>query len=189
MKTIKLTFIKALFSMLALLLSSLSFSHHSTSEFSTLRGEMEGRLIQLSWRSPHPGLTFQSASTGALWHVQLPGTIRSLAENGITESSFEIGQTFKVAGLESSRTQNSLQATQLIFADGNAFMLKPDSQSLGAHNLEIVSDAAIADNVMISDLSNYISLSNKLYLLFSAFIALLAAYALLAFRNKPLQIQ
>ncbi len=115
MNIMKSTLIKPLISLFAIFLSSLSFAHHSTTEFTNTRVEMEGQLVQLSWRNPHPSLTFQSLTTGEFWNIQLPGTIESLSARGITSDSFTIGQSLNIAGQLSGRSENFYKAPMLYF--------------------------------------------------------------------------
>ena len=187
MNIMKITLIKSLISLLAILLSSLSFAHHSSTEFTNARVEMEGRLIQVSWRNPHPSLTFQSANTGELWNIQLPGTIESLSARGITLNTFVIGQNLNIAGLPSRRLDNFLQVTHVLLPDGKELILKAGSQPVWTQSIEIVNEALIANDVITSDISGNILINDKIFIIFSIFIALMSAFAISTFRVKSLQ--
>lgn len=185
---LKKSFITTLVAVLVVsLLPTLVLAHHSSSEFTPARIELEGQLLQLSWRNPHPSLTFQSSNTEELWNIQLPGTIESLSAIGITANSFEVGQNVKIAGLVSNRIENYLQGTHVLFSSGNELMLKPNLQALWTQPVEIINEAAsLSDEIILEESAN-LAISYKFFLILSILIGLTAAYSLKTFKMKNLQ--
>lgn len=187
MNIMKIKIIKPLISLFAILLSSLSFAHHSSTEFTNVRATLEGQLIQVAWRNPHPSLTFQSSSTEELWSLQLPGTIESLSATGITADSFIIGQSLNIAGLLSGRSDNFLQITNMLLPDGNELILKTGLQPVWTQAVEIMDEALISNNVIASDISNRILINDRLFIILGMFIALISAYFISMFRVKSMR--
>lgn len=186
---IKNTFIKTLVAIVFVsLMPSLSLAHHSSSEFSNARVELEGTLLQVSWRNPHPSLTFQLASTGELWNIQIPGTIESLTASNITANSFEIGQTINIAGLISTRTDNYVQGTHILFSNGKELLLKEGLQPLWTQPAETMSQTIATNNVILLDGASNAAYSYKWLLSFSIIAGLLSICAHIAFRNNKSQL-
>ena len=176
--------IKSLISILILtLFPALTMAHHSSSEFTNTRIELQGYLIQVSWRNPHPSLTLQLLNTEELWNIQIPGTIESLRANNITENSFEIGQSIKITGLTSSRTVNYLQGTHVLFPNGSELILKKSLQPFWTEPNEILSEKTIVNNVITLEKSTYFS---KFFLMLSISLGLIYVYNLRAQKNKNL---
>lgn len=185
---INISFVKTLVAVVLIsLMPTLGLAHHSSSEFTPARIELEGTLLQLSWRNPHPSLTFQSSNTEALWNIQLPGTIESLSALGITADSFEIGQIVNIAGLASNRIENYIQGTHVLFPNGNELILKQGLQPLWTQPVEIISEAAILSDAIIIEESVNFAISNKFFLILSIFFGLTAAYSLKTIKMKNLQ--
>jgi hypothetical protein len=187
MNITKITLSKSFTLLFAILLSSLSFAHHSSSEFSNANVEMEGQLRQINWRNPHPSLTFQSSKTEELWSLQLPGTIESLSARGISLDSFVIGQSLNISGLISRRSGNLLQLTHVLLPQGNELTLKAGIQPAWAQPNAIETQILVADDFAASELSSNISMTDKIFILFGIFIALVSAYVISTFRVKSLQ--
>lgn len=185
---INISFVKTLVAVVLIsLMPTLGLAHHSSSEFTPARIELEGTLLQLSWRNPHPSLTFQSSNTEALWNIQLPGTIESLSALGITADSFEIGQIVNIAGLASNRIENYIQGTHVLFPNGNELILKQGLQPLWTQPVEIIREAAILSDAIIIEESVNFAISNKFFLILSIFFGLTAAYSLKTIKMKNLQ--
>lgn len=182
---IKNTFIKKIVAVVFFsLMPSLTLAHHSSSEFTNARIELEGTLLQVSWRNPHPSLTFQLASTGELWNIQLPGTIESLRANNITTNSFEPGQNINIAGLISTRIDNYIQGTHVLFSNGEELILKQGLQPLWTQVTETISQAPITNNVIILEEPINAAFNYKWLLSFSIITGLLSICGLITFRNN-----
>ena len=185
---IKNTFIKTLVAVVFVsLMPSLAFSHHSSSEFSNARVELEGTLLQVSWRNPHPSLTFQLAGTGELWNIQIPGTIESLTADNITASSFEVGQSINIAGLISTRIENYVQGTHVLFSNGEELLLKQGLQPLWTQPNEIMSQAITTNTMIILDEPINAAFNYKWLLSISIIAGLLSICGLITYRNNKLQ--
>ncbi len=188
MQRINFTLPKLMLSIVAILLSSLSFSHHSPSEFSNSSLEVEGTLVQVRWRNPHPSLTFKSSSTQELWSIQLPGNIASLSADGITKSSFLIGQSLRIAGLESPRSENYMQATNILFPAGNELVVKPGAQALWIDAPKLVNKKLISNELITSATSNTFQINLKMFLILFVFASISSAYLLMPRRNKSAEV-
>ena len=170
------------------LLPSLGLTHHSSSEFTPTRIELEGTLLQVSWRNPHPSLTFQLSNTAELWNIQIPGTIESLTALGLTASSFEVGQSVNIAGLASNRIENYLQGTNVLFPNGKELVLKQGFQPLWTQAVEVIAEATMAttDEIVLKEPAN-LAINYKLFIILSIFAGSIAVYSLSFFKKKNLQ--
>lgn len=159
-------------------LPTLGLAHHSSSEFTAIRIELEGTLLQVNWRNPHPSLTFQSAATAELWNIQLPGTIEALSEKGITANSFEIGQSVKIAGLTSNRIEHYLQGTNVLFSNGSELVLKQGVQPRWTQAVEVLSEV-----MPVAEPTN-LAINYKLIIILSLFTASVVTFSLSFFKKK-----
>jgi len=184
----KNTLIKTIMLVLSVtLFPSFGLAHHSSSEFTNTRIELEGTLLQVSWRNPHPSLTFQLSNTGELWNIQIPGTIESLPAIGITASSFKIGQNVNIAGFASSRIENYLQGTHVLFSNGKEVILKQGLQPLWTQPTAIMNEVIITSDTIILEEPVTLAINYKLLIMLSIFAGLLSIYGIKSFKKKSLQ--
>jgi hypothetical protein len=118
--------------LIALSLWALSASaHHSHAEFSSELLTVEGELISIAWRNPHPAMVLQVSSQGtdATWHVQVLGNINGLRRTGVTGEIFTVGEQIRITGQVSRRRADLLLATLARLADGSEAVLGPDEST------------------------------------------------------------
>ena len=103
-------------------------AHHSRAEYSD-DVEIEGKLVRLLWRNPHPGFTIEVNEDGKIetWLVEGWSSLYTFDRAGITQDRFEEGDTIRVAGLISTRRSGRMLATHILLADGTEAILKRDA--------------------------------------------------------------
>jgi len=108
-------------------------THHSHAEFSDETREIEGELLSVTWRNPHPAMTL-SVTTGGReesWQIQVLGNVNGLHRDGVTGERFVVGERMRITGYVSDRRDGVLLATLARFENGAATVLGPD-ESTGA---------------------------------------------------------
>lgn len=105
-----------------LALAPASWAHHSQSEFdSKLIVEVEGRVTQLDWRSPHARLYVDVISeSGAVvnWNFELPSPV-TLMRRGWKRDSLKPGDHVKVKGARARNFPTIAYANTIRDANGN----------------------------------------------------------------------
>jgi hypothetical protein len=106
-------------------------AHHSHAEFADESQVIDGELVTIAWRNPHPAMTIRSGSGAGetLWTVQVLGNINGLRRNGITEDIFRIGEAVRIAGQVSRRRAGLLLGTRVEFSDGSVAIIGPDEST------------------------------------------------------------
>lgn len=104
-------------------------AHHSRAEYSAEVQEIEGTLVEVLWRNPHPGFTIEVDEDGEVktWKVEGWSSLYTFDRADITRNRFELGDTLRVAGLESTRRPGRLLGTHILLADGTEAVLKRDA--------------------------------------------------------------
>ncbi len=103
-------------------------AHHSHAEFSSELQVVEGELLSIAWRNPHPAMTL-SVSNGDVeetWQIQVLGNINGLRRDGVTGDLFAVGERVSITGQVSRRRPALLLAKHVVFADGGEALLGPD---------------------------------------------------------------
>ncbi|MAM70249.1 MAG: hypothetical protein CMP91_03785 [Gammaproteobacteria bacterium] len=185
---IKKALIKILIIYLSAIFPSFALAHHAPAEFTNTRIELEGTLLQVSWRNPHPGLNIQLSDTGAMWTVQIPETIRSLTENSITASTFEIGQTIKIVGFTSRQNENFLQGTHVLLPDGQELILQAGLQNFRSQTAESINNITITNGAISEEARPDLSAPIKIFIIFSLFVCLLSMAYFRSHKNRRLQV-
>ncbi len=106
-------------------------SHHSHAEFSSELQVIEGELLSVAWRNPHPAMTLRVSNDGTeeSWQVQVLGNINGLRRDGVTGEIFTVGERVSITGQPSRRRAGLLLATHVEFADGSEALLGPDEST------------------------------------------------------------
>jgi hypothetical protein len=106
-------------------------AHHSHAEFSNELQVVEGELLSIAWRNPHPAMTLRVSNDGAeeTWQVQVLGNINGLRRDGVTGDIFTVGERVSITGQSSRRRAGLLLATHVVFADGSEALLGPDEST------------------------------------------------------------
>lgn len=106
-------------------------AHHSHAEFDDETRQIEGELVAVTWRNPHPAMTVRVTANGReqLWQIQVLGNVNGLNRDGVTGERFVVGEQVRITGHVSSRREAVLLATHARLADGTQTVLGPDESS------------------------------------------------------------
>ena len=110
---------------LLLLALSLDLSaHHSRAEYVEAI-EIEGKLVDILWRNPHPGFTIEVEENGQVisWILEGWSSLNGFNRAGITRERFQLGDTIKVFGRISERRAGRILSTHILLADGTEAVL------------------------------------------------------------------
>jgi hypothetical protein len=112
-------------------LSSIVLAHHSvnvTFDASQLN-ELEGEIVDLSWRNPHITFTLAVDDGGnqTTWEIETHSVSILRRMEGIDQNMFQIGEKVKVAGHPSRNDANQLFVLNVLFANGQEVVLQPGS--------------------------------------------------------------
>jgi len=105
-------------------------AHHSRAEYTEPPLEIEGKLVGVLWRNPHPAFTVET--TGAdgrtiTWEVEGWSALYTFERAGIGPERFAQGDVIRVLGLPSGRRPGRMLATNILLADGTEAVLKRDA--------------------------------------------------------------
>ena len=116
--------------LLLFVVPAITSAHHSRAEYSAEVQEIEGELVEVLWRNPHPGFTIEVNEGGQVrtWNVEGWSSLYTFDRAGITRDRFELGDTLRVAGLESTRRPGRILGTHILLADGTEAVLKRDAE-------------------------------------------------------------
>lgn len=127
MKTLWRSSLAALSAMLVgMLLSTSASGHHSFAKFDQSRTlELEGEVVDVSWRNPHVHLTVRGRAEGGpvrTWDLETssPGILRRM---GVDARMVEAGSHVRVAGNPAVDGGAELFAQNVLLADGRELLL------------------------------------------------------------------
>jgi hypothetical protein len=131
-------------------------AHHSRAEYSEEAIEIEGKLVRVLWRNPHPGFTVETVGADGrvdTWEVEGWSSLYTFDRARITRDRFADGDTVRVVGLPSARRPGRLLGTHILLADGTEAVMKRDAdphwtQSAhlgGRDNWDVETQTAIVD--------------------------------------------
>jgi len=118
----------AIFSLSFLLLPVVASAHHSRAEFAPEDQEIEGEIVAIAWRNPHPVLTVKivnDAGEEELWDVEGWQSANSLIRKGVTGDVFTVGQHVRAAVRVSGRRDRLMLGTSISLGDGTQAVLRP----------------------------------------------------------------
>ncbi|MDE0003872.1 MAG: DUF6152 family protein [Rhodospirillaceae bacterium] len=95
-------------------------AHHSRAHYTGEVRELRGEVVRLRWGNPHTAVMLDAVSDSGeatTWRIDFLGT------RGLSREALEAGQRLTLAGIESSRGQGDLLATNVLLADGTELML------------------------------------------------------------------
>jgi len=101
-------------------------AHHSRFEFSDEVIELEGQVVDIIWRNPHPEFTMQVSSEGGAterWQVQIFTSVRGLQRMGVDPDLLQVGANIRLAGSPSTRAENYMLGTNVLRTDGLELVL------------------------------------------------------------------
>ena len=109
--------------------STNSIGHHSRAEFSSEIRVIEGSILSVHWRNPHPQIMLRvldDAGQQETWDIAVWGAANLLNRLGVTGDLLNVGDRVKVAGQVSSRREYYFQGTNLLLPGGLELILQPN---------------------------------------------------------------
>ena len=106
-----------------------SISHHSRAEFSGEVRVIEGSILSVHWRNPHPRIVLKvldDAGQQETWDIKAWGAANLLNRLGVTGDLLSVGDHVKVAGQVSSRREYYFQGINLLLPSGLELILQPN---------------------------------------------------------------
>ncbi len=108
--------------LVAACISSLAVAHHSLAPFfdRTSSAELEGVVDAVHWRNPHLRITLSvvnESGEAESWQLE-GGSVNELQRRGYSADTFPVGQTVRVAGMNSLSGANLLAVTNVLLPDG-----------------------------------------------------------------------
>ena len=100
-------------------------AHHSTTHFSSDFTEMEGTLVNLSWRNPHIYFHLEVVEQGGatrIWEMEA-GTIYMIGRGGVTRDMFTVGDRIRVAGNMSTVYDDKFWLTNVLLPEGREVLV------------------------------------------------------------------
>ena len=104
-------------------------AHHSRAHFSDEISELEGELVEIVWRNPHPGFTLRTVGDDGqeeLWSMET-AALYTLRRGGITADLFHVGDRVRVAGQKSLYEARDLVVTNMLLPSGREVMTIPSA--------------------------------------------------------------
>jgi hypothetical protein len=104
-------------------------AHHSGSEYDRTTVEVEGTLVELSWRNPHVHFGVRTTKDGkpVVWDIEA-NSVSILSRTDANPNNLKVGDRIKVAGAPSRRTPNKMWASNILPASGREVVLGPGIQ-------------------------------------------------------------
>jgi hypothetical protein len=110
----------------AALLPNSATAHHSYSEYDDTKSvEVEGKLVEVAWQNPHARILVESvdaAGTRMTWDVESAG-LNNFRRMNVPLEIFEVGDTVKIAGWPSKRSNARMYGTNLLADDGRELVM------------------------------------------------------------------
>ena len=106
----------------------LAGAHHSRAEFSDEMIEVEGEIVDVAWRNPHPVITIRAVDDGGaekLWRIESWQSANSLDRKGLPGATFQLGDRVTVAGQASQRRSDVFLGMNVRLSDGAEAVLRP----------------------------------------------------------------
>jgi hypothetical protein len=108
------------------LIAPSAHAHHSYSEYDDTKSvEVEGKLVEVAWRNPHARILVESvdaAGARVTWDIESAG-LNNFRRMNVPLEIFAVGDTVKVAGWPSKRSNLRMYGTNLLAADGRELVM------------------------------------------------------------------
>ncbi len=107
-------------------------AHHSRATYSDEVRELEGELLSVIWRNPHPAFTLKTVTAEGqeeIWRIEAFGSVYLLGRTGVTRDRFKIGDHVKLAGRPSIRGPREFLGTHMLLSDGLEVILDMGGES------------------------------------------------------------
>ncbi len=128
-----------------LVLPAIASAHHSRAEFATEVLEIEGELISVAWRNPHPVITLKivnDAGEEEIWNVEGWQSANSLMRKGLTADAFTVGDRVRAAVQVSNRRERLLLGTSISLGNGTQALLRPGYAPFWADQVVVGSESS-----------------------------------------------
>jgi len=103
-----------------------SNAHHSYSEYDDTKSvEVEGKLVEVAWQNPHARILVESvdaAGARVTWDIESAG-LNNFRRMNVPLEIFAVGDTVKVAGWPSKRSNVRMYGTNLLADDGQELVM------------------------------------------------------------------
>ena len=109
--------------------STNSMGHHSRAEFSSDVRVIEGDILSVHWRNPHPRIMLKvlnDAGQQETWDIKAWGAANLLNRLGVTGDLLNVGDRVRISGQVSSRRKYYFQGTNLLLPSGLELILQPN---------------------------------------------------------------
>ena len=119
------TMIRFILTGLLLAISVSAQAHHSMTHFEEAVTEMEGVLVDISWRNPHVFFFLETEEANGekkTWEMEA-GTIYVLGRAGVTRDLFTLGETVRVAGNRSGVYDDKFWVENILTENGNEVLV------------------------------------------------------------------
>ena len=126
-------------------LPAIASAHHSRAEFTTEIQEIEGELVAVAWRNPHPVLTLKvvnDAGEDEIWGVEAWQSANALTRKGVTSDVFTVGARIRAAVQTSNRREYLMLGTSISLGDGTQAVLRPGFEPFWADQSVLGSETA-----------------------------------------------
>lgn len=100
-------------------------AHHSMTHFENAISEMEGVLVDISWRNPHVFFFVETEEPNGekkVWELEA-GTIYVLGRAGVTRDLFTIGERVRIAGNKSAIYDDKFWVENILTENGNEVLV------------------------------------------------------------------
>jgi len=119
------------------LLPNCGAAHHSYSEYDDTKSvEVEGKLVEVAWQNPHARIRVESvdaAGARVTWDIESAG-LNNFRRMNVPLEIFAVGDTVKVAGWPSKRSNDRMYGTNLLADDGRELVMWRYSKPLWSAN-------------------------------------------------------
>ena len=105
-----------------------SMSHHSRTEFSSEVRILEGLILSVHWRNPHPRIALKvlnDSDQEEIWEIKAWGAANLMNRLGVTGDLLKVGDYVKIAGQASTRREYYLQGTNVLLPSGLELIMQP----------------------------------------------------------------
>lgn len=96
-------------------------AHHSRAEFGDEVTELTGELVRVFWRNPHAGLNMivrDENGDEEQWRIETFGSPNLFGRMGVSREYFVEGEQITVSGRASTRRDNYMLGTNVLFESG-----------------------------------------------------------------------
>ena len=127
-------------------------AHHSRAEFSDRELELEGELIEVAWRNPHPLFNIRSIDDNGeeeVWRLEAYGNALTLQRTGVSGEMFVPGSQVRVFGRVSARRDRVMLTSHIQLHDGTEAVLEYEAGPHWSENAVGGRDSWVIDETVL----------------------------------------